>query len=352
MLTWWALTIGCGVGASLEDETLCLRPPTPSVAGLCAMESAAALAQEGALDEAAAACAVVASSALRDECYMQVSEALVRDEQLTAALGICADAGSLTPDCLEHAVWIASAGLVEAAPGDEDAQGAVDAFIEGLPPRPMDLPLSAWNLEAVGRAAAWHGIYAGAGSADPTAARSARPEDAPLARGAFAWEAARLLLDEAIDAEKPLHEQILQRWEGTPPALEGPALSPECWQVRLTPRIEYTSKLRGYMAPTYPGGARFVHEDPGTDLFIAALDAAWAHGADPSDAALRALLALDELPAQMTAARYVGLLPERYPTVGEALTERGKLRRYAEYTRRAAAMGWKPRRIAMSGGGC
>jgi hypothetical protein len=346
MFAWWLVVWAAGCAGDGAPSDLCGWPGAPEVAALCEVQRAVEAAKSG--DAAGAALACGTAGALRDECQLQVGEALARAGELTGAVGACAEAGELTPICLEYAAWILSDALVDAAPGQTDAQAAVDAFVEGLPPRPLHLPLGSWELEASARAAAWHGIYAGSGSAAPAAARAARGDEAALARGAFAWEAVRLLRGRVPDAG--LIEAVIAVWEGERSPPKGSPLAGGCWQVRLTPRIELSSQLRNYAVRAYPGGARFVVNDEALDLEIAALDAAWAHGVDPPDGVIQRLLAREELPAQLAAARYVGLLSERYPQISESLPDRGKLRRYAEYTRRAAAMGWLPRPAAAPGG--
>jgi len=334
-----AALAACGDATpGLSDGEICERASTPEVAHLCAVDRAAALAAARDLSGARAVCAAVEPGTWRAECGFQISEALARDGQLDAALAACADAGGFTSLCLGHAAWIRSEDLVDARPDDAAAQAAVDAFIAGLPGGAA----ATGQVESIARAAAWHGIYAGAGSADPTAARGARPEDAPYARAGLAWEAARLL--EAPRSAAALVEALPAIWRGERPAPSGAALQQACWPVRLMPRLGLKARGREPTARTYPGGIRSVDPDPDTDLIIAAVEAAFAHGMDADEATLRALLAGDSPAGRVTASRHIGLLVERYPDLREALPDR-RLRRAAAATRDAVTSGRYPRPV-------
>lgn len=312
----WALGIGLGVVAAGCNEPppadLCASPPTEEVAWMCATDLALGDVAGAGATAAITRCDGIPSTRWSDECAFRVAEAQAKAGDVPGAWRSCAEAGTFARMCIGHAAWLQSAALVAAGPADADAQAAVDALVATLPAAPEGGEGKAkWGPAEVVRAAAWHGIYAGSGRADPTAARAASPEDAPLARGAFAWEASRLL---AAGGEAELDGRVLAAWRGEAPVPEGAALPESCWEARIAPRFALG---RGGVRSvrTWAGGERFVSEAPEADLRIATLEARWAAGVD-LDPAVAAALLVDADPAlALTGARHVGTDVAVFPTL-------------------------------------
>lgn len=309
--------IGAMAGGCASPE-LCASPPTEEVAAMCAIDRAREAGDAGDREKALAACEPVADGKWHDECVFRVAERLALRDDLAGALDTCGDATRFARMCIGHVVWLRSEALVDAGPGDGDAQGKVDALVGGLPTgKAMAESVRArWSVATVARAAAWHGIYAGSGSADPTAARAASVEDAPYARGAFAWEATRLL--GAATEPGRLVDEVRAVWRGEAAPPNGAPLPEPCWTGRQMPRLDTALPgavtARVWSSGTrFIAGERFVAADPEVDLRIATLDARWSAGQDPDAATIRALLADPSPEVRRTAARYAALDTAAFP---------------------------------------
>ncbi len=337
-----AVLIGALWGGCASPD-LCASPPTEEVAAMCAIDRAREAADGGDRATAEAACDPVADGKWHDECVFRVAERLALRDDLTSALDTCGDATRFARMCIGHVVWLRSEALVDAGPGDGDAQGKVDALISGLPTgKAMAGSVRArWSVATVARAAAWHGIYAGSGRADPTAARAASAEDAPYARGAFVWEATRLL--GASTEPGKLVDEVLAVWRGEAAPPLGPPMPEACWTGRQMPRLDTALPgavtARVWSSGTrFIAGERFVAADPEVDLRIATLDARWSAGQDPDAATVRALLADPSPDVRRTAARYAALDTAAFPDlVSLGAPADPELPAFADAVRRSAA---------------
>lgn len=298
---------------------LCAEPPTEEVAALCTIHAARARIEAGEAAEGLRACEGIPAPRWRGECAFRVAEALAARGEGKAALAACGRAGTFARMCVGHVAWLGSADLVDAAPGDPAAQAAIDAFAEALPaiePAPAGSGRERWGVAEVVRGAAWLGVYAGSGSADPVAARAAADADAPLARGAFAWEAVRLL--GPMEGAEPLVAAVLAIWRGerAPPA--GAPLPQSCWRARLVPR-HHLGYDEARTVRTWSGGERFVAPDAGDDLRIAAMEARWAGGVDFTAPELARLVADPSLAVRLTGARHAGAATAAVPDLAAFL---------------------------------
>ncbi|RME28666.1 MAG: hypothetical protein D6798_01885 [Deltaproteobacteria bacterium] len=321
----WALAPACG---RVPDD-LCAAD-SPEVQALCTLDRVVESVYGGRGAEAAEECDVLPQGTWRDECRFQVAEALAMRGELNPALSICGEIGRFAQMCFGHALWLRSTELVDATPADADAWERVDAFIATLP----DIGLQGAHLTEIARAAAWHGIYAGSGSADPAAARAAPGRHARHARTAFAWEAVRLQGNQG--RSRDIVEYVQAVWDGREPPPSGAPLPLACWRVRLVPRMDLLSPLYTGTIRTYGGGIRFTDPDPDTDLRIATLSAIWTHGR-PIDALYLAELARDPSPAvQLTAATLMGADTGGYRQPESFFTEHSPAWKLARATRKAA----------------
>jgi hypothetical protein len=197
------------------------------------------------------------------------------------------------------------------------------------------------------RAAAWHGVYAFSGLTDPAAARGAPEADAPAARGAFAWEVARLLGPSA--SPEALATTVVEVWRGERAPVTGPPTPPACWTVRLVPRIHL-----GYDGArtlrTWSGGERFVSPEPEADLRIAALEARWSLGGEFPPALLLALLTEPDAATRLTAARHVGANAAAFPDLATTFPGQEELRELAASVRTAQERGSAGRSVVNDGG--
>ncbi len=308
------------------------------------LDQASALALEGQTGQAQERCQALEQDAWRRECHYRVAEALAHQGRVQDAFAACVPSGGALQLCLNHAAWIASELLVDAGPSDGDAQARVDAFAAALPSRPSGVSERAWRLEAHARAAAWHGIYAGSGSADPTAARGAGPDDAPAARGAFAWELVRLLGPQL--GAQALANTAWWTWRGELPPAAGEPLAQSCWPARILPRRndEHSSGM-----PTvrhFLNGKRTSSSEPEADLLIAVVEATWSQGGELEREEIEALLVHPDVAVRRTGAKYAGLAPAWFPDPG-LMVEDGDRHaiRLAVSTRAALEAGERPRGI-------
>lgn len=349
---WVAILAGCGQtsqSATPPMPVICDGTPPPEAESLCAVQRAATLTRANKLDDAQATCDALPSATWRGECHFQISEALADLGQLDPALASCADTGQYARMCVGHALWMMSETLIDATPSSANADALVDALIAKLPPPPETASGSAWDVSDIARSAAWHGIYAGAGSADPTAARGASPKSRKYAISAFAWEATRLLgtgpehaSSEQASPEQAgalLAPQVIAIWEGTTPPAHGSIQAQPCWDAQMMPRPEMDAEIWLPSIRTYPGNARFYDDDLHTDLTIATIEGAWAHG-KPTDA--KALLELRDSPSvalQKTLARQLALMPDQVAAVEDVYPKTGSddavLRKVFKKTRKA-----------------
>ncbi len=310
----------------LDDPGLCASAPTHAVALLCVLDEAVAAVEGEGAEAALARCASLDPSTLggagprfdpdrwRDECGFRVAEAQALRGDLPGALTTCQGSGALQRWCQGHAAWLSSAGLVAVGPHDADAQLAVDALLERLTlaesVQGAACPRSDQDCSVlpIVRAAAWLGIYAGSGSADPGAARGSSAEDGPFARGAFAWEAVRLLGPALESGELVASVQAIFEGHSPPPA--GPPLEQRCWSHRVMPRRSVLAPEYGGYVRSYVGGLRFVSQQEPDDLLIATIEARWSQGAEPEPAFLMALLFHPSQAVRKTAAQHLALVVE------------------------------------------
>jgi len=302
---------------------ICDDTPPPEAESLCAVQRATTLTRADKLDDAQATCDALSSATWRGECHFQISEALADLGHLDQALASCADTGQYARMCEGHALWMMSETLIDATPSSANADALVESLVAKLPPPPETASGSAWDVSDIARSAAWHGIYAGSGSADPTAARGASPESRKYAISAFAWEATRLLDAGSEQAGALLAPRVIAIWEGreTPP--RGSIQAQPCWDDSMMPRPDMDADIWLPSIRTYPGNARFYDDDLHADLTIAAIEGAWAHG-KPTDA--KALLELRDSPSvalQKTIARQLALLPDQVAAVEDVYPKAG-----------------------------
>ena len=342
---WFAILAGCGAGSQAPTEpmpVICDGTPPPEAESLCAVQAAAALTRADKLEDAQATCDALPSATWRGECHFQISEALADTGHLDQALASCADTGQYARMCEGHALWMMSETLVDATPSSADADAQIEALVAKLPPPPEAASGSAWDVSDIARSAAWHGIYAGSGSADPTAARGASAERRKYAISAFAWEATRLLDAGGLDAPEAralLAPEVIAIWEGTTPAPHGSIQAQPCWDAPMMPRPDMDAEIWLPSIRTYPGNTRFYDEDLHIDLTIAAIEGAWAHG---KPAAAKALLELQDSPSvalQKTLARQLALMPDQVAAVEDVYPKTGSddavLRKVFKKTRKA-----------------
>ena len=315
---------------------------------MCAIDRAVATAPSTGLGGIEGACAPIQAERWRDECWFRAAEAVTAADRVPDAFRACDRATSFARMCVGHVAWLRSESLVGAGPADAGAQAAVDAFVATVPDPPNGKGVEAarWSPREVARGAAWHGVYAGSGLADPAAARAARPEDAPFARGAFVWEAARLL--GAGESPAALVAAVQAVWRGEAPPPTGKPLPQACWSGRLVPR-----KALGYGSlrtlRTWSGGERFVADDPETDVEVAVLEARWAAGFDPSPAALQSQIESPAVEVRRTAARHIGAAGG---TPGPGARPEDGLGPIAAAVRTAAAHGSGGRPVVAKGAEC
>lgn len=315
---------------------------------MCDTEAALLAVGEAGVAAAVARCGDIPASRWRGECVFRVAEAQSRTGDVAGAWQTCGGAGEFARMCLGHAAWLQSGGLVPARPADPEAQAQVDALLATLP----ELPAARsgperWGVAEIVRAAAWHGIYAGAGEASPVAARSASAEDAPLARGAFAWEASRLLA--GTGGEEDLPDRLLAVWREEVSAPAGSPLPEACWSARLVPRFGL-GYAEARTVRTWSGGERFVSAVPEADLRIAAVEARWAAGVDLSPALAAELLADPDPAVALTAARLVGAQPGVFPDLSLVPADRPELQTLALGVREATRTGATGRSVVGAGG--
>jgi hypothetical protein len=335
---------GCAQdGAS---PSTCDAPPTEEVAAMCAIDRARGVAERGDLDGALAACQPIPAGRWRDECRFRVAEEAAGAGAMSRAIEICGAATSFAQMCAGHVAWLRSEALVDAGPADADAQEGVDAVVEAFPDVAGvgDTHRARGGVREIARGAAWHGIYAGSGSTDPTAARGARAAEAAFARGAFAWEATRIL-GPTMDPVQ-LMDRVLAIWRGDAAPVTAAPLPEACWTARLVPRTQL-----GYgEAPTirtFSGGERFVADDPEVDLRVATLEARWAAGVDFDGSFLRSLAApASPWALRLTAARHIGADAAAVPDVEGPLGDRPELVAVARAVRTAASRGSTERPVA------
>ena len=293
--------IGCGGGS---DVPICSRAESPSLQALCALDQA--VDHPGGSDARLEACDAIESTAWRDGCVVQVAEQRAFSGDLPGAFDACLGAAAVTRTCLEQVAWLGVQGRVRATPESSDAAAQVDAHVATLPAPGMVGALRGYrSAEPLARAAAWHGIYAGSGSTDPTALLSATQDDLPLARAALAWEAVRLApadlpVDDLVDA---IHDIIA----GTRAPFTGSPLAQACWTDRPMPRVQADFRWKPVVR-AYGSWSRFTDTDPRVDLEIAVYDAIVMHRGALASEHLFTLKAHPAHAMQKAVARYVALL--------------------------------------------
>ncbi len=308
------------------------------------LDQVGALVLAGDLPTAVERCDEEGASAWRRECHYRVAELLAHGGRMPEAYRACEASGGALLQCLNHVGWIGSEGLVDAGPSDAGAQAAVDAFAGTLPALPDELHGKERKVESNARAAAWHGVYAGSGSADPAAARAADPGDAPLARGAFAWELVRLLGPQL--GVQTLAHTAWWTWQGETPPPAGAPLAQPCWPARVLPRSNEVVSARVTTARHFPNGKRVVAKGAQADLTIAVLEAVWSQGGRVERAELEALLDNPDPAVRRAAAKYVGLSVELFPDPLAALDpDDGYASKIALSTREASLADEIPRFI-------
>jgi hypothetical protein len=297
--------------ASAAGDGLCTALGSSDAAVFCHLDHASELALAGRDDQARATCEGLDRSAWRRECHYRLAELAAHQGRVAEAFERCGLTGGALQLCLTHSAWIGSEHLVDSAPSDPAAQAAVDALADLLPPRPEAIPERKWKVEGNVRAAAWHGIYAGSGDSDPTAARSARDKDADKARGGFTWELVRLMGPQL--GARTLANTASWVWRGELPAPRGAPLAQPCWPARILYRANDASS---YGVPTtkhFLNGKRVSSDDPEADLLIGVVEATWGQGTELEPEEVELLLGHPDQAVRRTAAKFAGLLPEAFP---------------------------------------
>lgn len=328
---WLVLALGW-VLASCDpsgDDRICDAPDTPALASLCALD--AALAVQGAPADRVAACQAIEDAAWRDGCLVQVAEQRAWSGDLPGAFDTCLAAPASTRTCLEQVAWLGVQGRVDATPASTDAADQVADHVATLPDPGMVGTLRGYqSARKLARAAAWHGIYAGSGSTDPTALQSATEADLPAARAALAWEAVRLLpadlpVDDVVEA---VHDIV----DEARPPVTGDSSPQACWTAASMPRVLADFRWKP-VSRAFGSWVRFPDPDPWTDLDIAIYDAIVMHrGALPSEH-IFALKGHPSFAVQKTAARHVALLAPPQCDGGDAQL----------YANQCAEYGWVQR---------
>jgi hypothetical protein len=300
-----------GDPASPTSDGLCAALDGTDAAVFCHLDHASELALAGQDDQARAVCGALERSAWRRECYYRLAELAAHQVRINEAFELCSLTGGALQLCLTHSAWIASEHLVDSTPTDPDAQAAVNALAALLPQRPETISQRKWKAEANVRAAAWHGIYAGSGSVDPTAAHSAGARDAAKARGGFTWELVRLM-------GPPLGARTLANtaswvWRGELPPPEGEPLAQPCWPARILYRANDASNYGVPTIKNFLNGKRVTSDDAESDLLIGVVEATWGQGTEIEPDELELMSGHPDQAVRRTAAKYVGLLPDAYP---------------------------------------
>ena len=283
---------------------LCGHANTPELRALCAVD--AVLVSEGAPADRLAACAEVEQTNWRDSCVLQVAEQIAWSGDIGQAQLACLDAPGITRSCLEQVSWQGTTRMVDASPSDAMAQTKIDALVEQLPDGGVVGSLRGFaGAGELVRAAAWHGVYAGSGSLDPTALRSAIPADLPLARTAFAWEAVRLLPAD-LPPEQVL-AQVEQLLSGAVTHDGGQPLDERCWDVHIMPRANIDFRWQPVVR-AHGSWARFYDADASYDLQIAVYDAIIMHRGSLPPPLVARLQSSPSYAMQKAAGRYTALL--------------------------------------------
>ena len=296
-----------GLCVSCETHTaqpICADPDTPELTALCELDAALSVPQtvQGRLD----ACAAIEPLIWREGCLVQVAEQQAWDGDLPGAFDSCLEAATLTAQCLEQVGWAGVQGRVKSGPAAEDVSDQIDALVATLPKPNITTALRGYQAASrIARASTWHGIYAGSGSTDPTALNSARGNDEPYARAAFAWEAVRLLPSELSVDDTIAAVQAIAAGERAP--VTGPPLAQACWQDTPMPRLAEDFRLKP-ATRAYGSWLRFTDIDPEIDLLIAIYDAIVLHRKTLPAESILALKAHPSQEVQKSAARYVALL--------------------------------------------
>lgn len=286
------------------SASLCGHANTPELRSLCTVD--AALVTDGSAADRLAACAEVEQTNWRDSCVLQVAEQIAWAGDIGQAQLTCLEAAGITRSCLEQVSWQGTTLMVDSSPADPAAQTKVDALVENLPDGGVvgSLRGFAGAAELV-RAAAWHGVYAGSGSLDPTALRSATAADLPLARTAFAWEAVRLLPAELTPDLVVREVELLLSGEST--LDPGEPLDERCWDVHVMPRAKIDFRWQPVVR-SHGSWARFYDPDASFDLQIAVFDAIVMHRGTLPAAIVGRLRSSASYAMQKTASRYSALL--------------------------------------------
>ena len=300
-----------GEPPSAPSDGLCAALGSSDAAVFCHLDHASELALAGQESEARATCEGLERSAWRRECFYRLAELAAHQDRISEAFELCGLTGGALQLCLTHSAWIGSEHLVDSTPSDPDAQNAVDALASLLPPRPEAIPQRKWKVEGNVRAAAWHGLYAGSGSADPTAALSAGARDAAKARGGLTWELVRLMGPQL--GARTLANTASWILQGELPAPMGEPLAQPCWPARILYRANDASS---YGVPTvkhFLNGKRVSSDQPDADLIIGVVEATWGQGTEIEAEEIELLLEHPDQAVRRTAAKYVGLLPAAFP---------------------------------------
>jgi len=267
----WALcvlwtVVGCAGGA---PSSICGSAEDPALQYLCLLDDA--VKGDGPIAQRREACLAIETSAWRDACLVQLAERQAWSGDLGSAYELCLDAGALTRACTAQVAWQGPWYRLDATPASVDAQQQVDAHVKTLPDGGVTAALRGFQgASELARAAAWHGIYAGSGSTDPTALRSASDADRPLARSAFAWEAVRLL-PESLSIEEVI-EAVWALASGTRPPLQSAPTSLDCVSYDVMPRMDTDFRLQP-LVRAFGSWLRFSEADPEADFRVATLDA-------------------------------------------------------------------------------
>ncbi|MCB9766536.1 MAG: hypothetical protein H6739_42570 [Alphaproteobacteria bacterium] len=239
----------------------------------CYVSVAAAAGARG--DDATAwtACDAVAPGLWREECHFRSGEELGRAGHTDRALRHCAEAGQYARFCLTHTAWGLPPlpGLTQTDP-PERIRAAMDEFAgvvaAGLAKAPESI--SAEGVDAL-VARAWFQLYYGAGQADPAAAKAAPADQAPAARTAFSFEAARLLLEAGVPAEQ-IPARVVEAWTSGAALPTGSTIPHRQRVGRHASAVLPDGTRELARVATFGGGQRLVSDDPRTDIEIATLE--------------------------------------------------------------------------------
>ena len=250
MILWWLFACERAMTVPPPPERVedCDREPVAELKTLCLVQVAADRGRQADHREADDACDAVPEGMWQEECHFRAGEELARAGDLSHGLQLCQEAGRFRTFCFTHSAW--GVPPSEAPLSDFEAAGVAFTDVHGV--------------ETL-RARWWFNHYFGTGKADAAAARSASPENAAAARGAWALEAVRLTGGD-LDAARAA-------WEGA--ALTGEPLPADRRIGRYDLPFDIAGENELPHVPGFGGSRRLVGETDAEDLEIALLEAAY-----------------------------------------------------------------------------